>query len=536
MTEPLRKTFDYLTRSGNPAAPKVLLRALQVDASGVRRMAVNALIRRSEPAGHAELLRRFRSFPRETQQQLETAQSSLNIAVRDALRGSDRLLRDQALDFVARSSGLAHVDSLLRLMLGGGAVSQKAFETLLVLVGRLDETGDGGAKSSQSIRHAREAAVATIADWLSRFRTTPFLPDLVQAVLCLGAAESRAVRHLLVEAEPDIVEAAWRRLETGTARGIARLLCELLQRDAFREPAAEILQRRDEPEFVVQLLRSLPGELSSKQRAAFNRLRRFAWLNAAEPDLDWISSDGQATVARLVEASGLPEDDKLSVYDWMLHHGSRAGRMAASDILSKIDPDRVTDAVFEGLHADDVEVQVWATSKLRERPTPAAFTELIRQLDNPATEVRHTAQEELHSFDAPLLLELFDELTPQVCRTAGALAEKIDPATADELIAHFRHPIRKQRVRAIRAAKALGFAQRAEAALLKLLDDEDYVIRRTTIDVLRDCDSKAVENRLKLLLADDDSRIRDAAQAALNARRSRKDRKTTETVILPGRS
>lgn len=518
MADPLSKTFSFLTRSGNPIAGRLLLRSLRVNSKPVQRLAVEAILRRGEPDSQRELIRAYPSFEPDLQTILDDAHSSLFTVVRDVLRGTDRPLRHAALEFVRTALAYPHVECLLRLMLEGGGTAETAFDALTQIVDRLEEQSFENRTTERSATRIREQTAEKIHSWLPRFRTAARLPDLIDDVLVLASAESRVIRNLLIEAEPDLVQASWHRLETGTHRGLIRQLFALLDRESFTDRAAAILQRRDEPDFVVQMLRAVsPRDLRSR---GMRQLTRFAWLNVDSPDLDWVPDDGHATIVHLVDATGMTTDGKFRLYRWMITNGSLPGRLAASALLAETDPDAIESAVYDGLKSEDVAIQAWATSRLRDRPTPEAFTKLIRQLDNADETVRRVARDEFNGFDAELLLELFDELSPHICRRVGALAEKIDHGTIDELIAYLQHPIRRKRVTAMRAICAMGFQRRAEDELLDLLQDDDYVVRRSAIDALQACNSAQVDRGLAMLLGDDDPRIRNAVHRNLIERRN----------------
>lgn len=515
MPDPLRKTFDFLTRSGNPEAGPLLMRSLRVIHPRVRHHAVDAILRRGERAGHYQLLRHYSAFADDVRQQLHDAKSTLLGAVRDALKSRDQVLRQATLEYVRGAESFSHFDSLLSLLLEGGASSATALDVVRHLIGRLEELSLD-EEAARDHRRTINRVVVQMDEWLPMFRTNPRLPELLDAILILGSVEHGIVRKLLTEAEPDLRQAAWERLEQSTHRGLVRLLLAMLDRGVLSYQAIEILQSREEPEFIDSLLEVLPQD-AAKLRS-LGKVSRFSWLNPAAPAIEEIPAERQAALVRLVRHCGMTEDDKFAFYQSMLHRGGPDGRLAASEILSQADAELVESAVYDALKSEDTSIQAWATSKLRDRPTPEAFAKLIDQLDHPSEQVREVAREELSGLDAPLLLELVDDLPPETCRRLGALVQKIDPGRIDELKASFTNPVRSRRITAVRAVRALGLHGQVETELFRLLYDDDYVVRRTAIDVLRDSPSHRADRELKLLLLDEDSRIREIAQRVLDDR------------------
>jgi len=532
MTGPLRTTFDYLRHSNNPHASALLLRAVDGNSTRAGRYAVEAILHRNDVRLHEELIRRYRAFPPDWQQLINEAHAPMNEAVSRGLLSRDDELRKAALFLVHHSEAFAQLDNLLRLVIGGGATGAAALEALQSLVNRLYEhiqhersPGQRGIVSRS--RRRRDRVVDVLGKWIPRFRTAACLPELIEAALMVGRPDDAALRRLLTSAEPDLVKAAWERLASSTHPGVVGFLIAALPKRWSSSRVVGILHTRDDPEFVVQLLRCLPDEFRPSLRSALQNVQSLPWLGRRDPTIDWIPAALQGKLVMFLQATGLDGEQKMNVLRWVLHHGGVEGRTAVAEILSQLDERHVEQAVVDGLRSEDVQVQSWATSRLRARATPEAFSLLINQLDSPSEQVRATAREELRGFNLRLVLELFDDLLPMTCLRAGRLITKIDPDSLNILREELYHPIRQRRIRAIRAARAFGVHHQCEPELLELLADPDYVVRRTIIDVLSEIPTPAVDEELRLLLGDENVRIREAAAAALASRERRALRSST---------
>ncbi len=78
-------------------------------------------------------------------------------------------------------------------------------------------------------------------------------------------------------------------------------------------------------------------------------------------------------------------------------------------------------------------------------------------------------------------------------------------------------PIRRRRIRAARAAEALGLASDVEKGLLAMVSDEDSIVRRIAAELLVCVPSPEVIVGLTALLQDSSPRVRDAAERSLAA-------------------
>jgi HEAT repeat protein len=140
---------------------------------------------------------------------------------------------------------------------------------------------------------------------------------------------------------------------------------------------------------------------------------------------------------------------------------------------------------------------------------------LIERLDSPLPAVREAARGELASFDLSMVLNLFEHLDRNLCLRVGALIRKTDPDCVHKLMDELNQPIRRRRIRAARAAEALGLAPDVERGLLAMLSDDDSIVRRIAAELLVCIPSPEVIVGLTALLQDPSPRVRDAADRSL---------------------
>jgi hypothetical protein len=278
----------------------------------------------------------------------------------------------------------------------------------------------------------------------------------------------------------------------------------------------EAFEKRGDPEFVQYVLRSFPKRLSDNQQKSFKQLTRVVWIKDELVPLDQIPPALHEALSHFVQSTGLETTYKIEVQKWLMLHGSVEGRLAASHALETLAPDSVRGYLCGGLESENEDIQAWATSQLRTQGVPEAIRLLMDKLDSPLPAVRDAARGELESFNIELMLNIFDHLDKHVCQRAGMLVRKTDPECNQKLLAELRNPIRRRRIRAARAAQALGLAREVYTGLLAMLNDEDTLARRTAAEVLISVPLPEVAAGLLELLGDSSPRVRETVEHSLD--------------------
>ncbi|HEX6985809.1 MAG TPA: HEAT repeat domain-containing protein, partial [Planctomycetaceae bacterium] len=296
--------------------------------------------------------------------------------------------------------------------------------------------------------------------------------------------------------------------------GVMRLLFEFAAEPYPPRCVFDALKARDDPEFVAALLRWFPAEPSPTLAANFRQIDVVPWLRTPERIAD-VPEALQGRLPAFILATGLPESRKRELEEWLVRHGSAAGRRGAEQVLDRLDLETIRQILLESLDSEDEDVSAWATSQLRPRHVPGAFRLLIDRLDSASEVVREAAREQLRGFTIEQLLAIHDRLPPELCLRAGRLVRKVDPDSPAKLAAMIAGPVQRQRIAAAQAAGRLGMADDVRPALLGLLADEDAALRRVGVEALAGDPSPEVLTALRDLAADPSPRVRQAAARAL---------------------
>jgi HEAT repeat protein len=516
------KTFELLATTKTAVAIDLLVAALDSTYPVIRERAAAAMLQRGATRCQTEIIRRLASLSAASRKLLDSQGTRLATTLRQCVLHGDPELRINALTIVTSAECYDQVPTLLQLLRENDLQYQDAAcRTLQELVTRLDEQchpADGRKQNDRFARNlprVRHMVLAALEEACNRFESLTRPREILECILALGDPENHAVQKVLSQGLPACREMAAELLLTSKRPGVFRLLMECMDQNYPHAKAIEAFEKRVDRDFVCAVLGSFPLRLSENQQKNFKQLTRIAWISDRLLPLATIPPELHESLLNFLQATGIDVRLRTEIEKWMLLHGSVAARSAASRALETNAPDSVRQILFEHLESPDEAVQAWATSQLRSKGVPEAIRLLIERLDSPLAAVREAARGELNSFNLELVLSIFEHLDRTICQRAGALVRKIDANCSQKLLAELASPIRHRRIRAARAAQALGLARDVESGLLSMLSDADALVRRTAAEVLVCVPTPEVVARLGELLEDVSPRVREAVEHSL---------------------
>ncbi len=524
MSTPLHKTFDLLSSTGNPGAVDILVSALDLEPELIRLHALHALMKREALRGQIEVIRRLKGFSDAAYAAVIEHASRMHVAVRHCLLHGEAELRREALEIVQTAECYDQTDALLELLQKDD--NELAVETLDVFVALMRQLYDRCASgrndltaAGRKISDTRQKVLTQLIQHCANFKDLATREEVLTALLALGNPDHLAVKKLFTQRELECREHAGRLMLSSTHPGVIQLVLDGIGKDYPHARMFEAIQHRDDLPFVEQLLKWFPRKPTQTQRKNLGQIESIAWLHPDHPILEQLDGALQMKLVHLMGVLGLTNDARRDVQEWLVRHGGREGRLAASNVLSTLDDSAVEHIIFNSLISDDEEIQAWATSQLREQKIPETFSLLIERLDSELPAVREAAREELSSFDIETMLGLFDHLDPETCRRAGEIILKIDPECPEKLSRKLAAPIRRKRIRAARACRSMGLHEHVIPALLAMLEDSESLVRRTGLEVLEGVCVPEVVAAVQLLTEDPSPRVRETAEKTLRTLR-----------------
>jgi hypothetical protein len=528
MPDPLKKTFALLTSTANVYAIDLMVSALSVTDERTQQIATESLIKRKSIRGQVEVVRQFDGLCAEAKSVIADQVGLLDSALRQSLLHGDDDLRRSALEIVRVTENYKQIPAMLDLLCqDDGDVADTAAETIRDLVNDLYEhlTFDRETKASgKYLRNApqvKDEVLTSFDQACGQFDTLMRPRNVVEGVLALGDPENFAVKTVLWQGSAECRELAGELLMSSNHPGVMQLVLDSLSQNYPHPKVFQAMAERDDSEFVCHVLQAFPKKMTRIQQENFQQIENVPWIDPHSLSLSTIPPNLQDPLVAFVAATGMPNDEKIGVQEWVVRHGGPDGRLAAAEVISSLDTSAMQDIVYESLKSDDPEIQAWATTQLRSRDVPEAIGLLIERLDSSVEEVRDAAREELNSFNLSRMLEMFDKMQPELCRLAGGLMVKISPESVGELSREMANPIRRHRIRAAHAALAMGLQEQVLPSLMAMLEDGEALVRRTGVEVLAEVTNMAVVEVLENLKDDPSKRVRDIAEQSLITIRER---------------
>lgn len=529
MASPWLRTIERLSVSANGVAISVLRAGLLGTHDAIAAACLGALLRKNSSRVNFEVLRTCHTFPPGLRGVLERNLSLLSGTIRQAIQHGEPAVRDNALDLIRQGQDVQQLPLLLTLIeqpdevLRDSAVevSRLLVDTLYMkLHGAPDAATEAylaGHPAFRDLNRVKQQTISALEAACHRYESHHCL-EVIEWLAALGDLNDLSTRRVFTDRQSLVPELLRQVLAESVHPGITRLLLHAFNENYPPVWLMRIVEERADAEFASEFLRSLPRKPSSIQARNLREMRGLAWLDPEHCNLGTMPPALHVALVSFVTHSGLSKDERFKVLEWVVREGSPQGRMAATEVLCRLEDDKVQGVVLESLESEEPNVQAWATTQLRTREIPNCFELLVERLDSPHEQVRAAARAELSDFGVPRVLELFTELDPARCRAVGKLLLKIDPEAADRFNLEMTQAVRRRRIRAAHCAEAVGLLPLVIDGLVEMTQDSDTLVRRTGIEAIAKLDGPRVDGLLTMALSDISPRVREAAERALAAR------------------
>lgn len=517
MTTGLATTFEILASSRNDATNGVLLAALSSKDPEIYDGALKAIIARRSKAGHSAVLQRWHQLSSLQREYLQEGRGRMSGALRDAVLSEDDQLFSNACELVEQFGEFDLVSTLVTL-----AENQKsrhaeaATQLVLRLVEKLSELvhGPRDYKERRDPESICRFVLESLERSVERFRTHK-RTELIEAFVVLAGPSNGALRGILDEPHHPCYVAVINTLTNSQSTGVMEFLLDSLQSEFASLNILNVISKRQDMEFVSQLLGYASDNISAKAKKNLGRIRSFVWLQSGSQGYTSFNEQDQARCIKLVSASGVKPDDFLDMLENILKRGAPEARWAACEALASIPGDRGNHLVLDAVKDADPKVQAAATRQIRDRHVPGAMAILLQQIDSPHTVVRKATCEALSEFSFANFLAGFEGLHEDARRTTGALVKKVDSKTIDGIISEMEAKSRKRRLRAIEMADIMELVPAVTEELLMLLEDNDHLIRAAAADALQFSPTGEVQAALRKAASDRSAAVQNAAKSSL---------------------
>lgn len=514
----LHRTFDALAKSHNEAATPTLIAALAAGDGPIFEGAIAGLCLRRTKAGHLAVLREWDRLTPQQRQLVEKGRSRMGAALREALlEGDDGLFR-AAIEFVDSSGDFDLIPTLVMVAeQPNDQRSRIAVELTLRLVDQLvnwiatHEPVVG--RDPQTIRYC---VLESLERSVERFHQHE-RAELLEAFIVLAGPYSKTLNTILTAPFHPCYQALVEVLATSPNPAVLRLLSDMLTGKETPHVIQHVISKRTDRPFREALLAI---ELDPENAPLMRNVARLKFLACCEDTsvvCNQFTAEQQAAAVRLLAATGAGDDYKLSLIDALLKHGSLAGRIAACTALHAVPGQQANKLLLKALDDSEGAVQAAAVRQLRERRIPGTLSKLVELVSSPNEEVAAAAREALSVFSFDNYASRFDIMDEGARHSMGVRVAKIDRTAMMRLREELSHANRRQRIRAMQMASAMGMLPSLADALVERLQDDDHVVRATAAEFLQFCSASDVRNALLTALGDASVSVQRAAKNSLEA-------------------
>lgn len=475
----LRKTFDLLAATRNEAAVDLLAQALDANSPTMRDAAVECILRSRNPRAHGLLVDRWKRLKHSAKAAIVARPAVLTRAIRDALLSPDR---DRCLAACAAAVELREYDLLPTLV---NAVEDKAHphrtnlaETLLNLAELLDDERKASRQPGNGRDPAppHEQAIACLEESVSRFvkheRREP-----VEAFLLLAGHGNETLNRVLRNPREPAYLVVLDILTRSARPAVLRLLMRYLEDAHSPSATIGVLAHRVDDAFLPLLLRRIGNGPSAAAAANLRKIKAVGWTHEPLNFLCGCDEQEQRGAAEMAMLSGIDRRDAFRVVEFLLQHGNRGGRRAASAALRDFHGVEVNALILAHIDDDDPHVQANAIRQLRERGIVGVVARALPLLDSPHEIVREAIRECLSEFSIQRFLATFDTLAEDVRRNTGMLVKRIDSDTIAVLINELESSARTRQLRGLEVAEVIDAVADVQQSIIPLLKNDDRILR-----------------------------------------------------------
>lgn len=517
MSNGLKTTFQFLSKTENEAAVDLLISALDSPHSSIQEAALRAVLDRRSVVGQREVLRRIRDANARWRAILDDRRGRLSQALRDAILGQDLGMCDNACQALLWFHEYDLMPTLVNAMEDETNPNSSVAATTLLNVAELlyEELAaplDSRRRRDPQLvrRNVTGCLEQTIVHFGRHKRVEP-----VEAFLLLTARDNAVLRRVLNDPLHSAYLVLIERLTHSPRAGIMRLVLSFLDDPQPPSAALNALAHRTDRKFVEYLLRKIGSDPTLAAKANLKHVESIAWLRTDLKFLDELDDAGQHSAVQLMKSSAMPRPAVFAALEYLLVHGKTRGRQAAIAALAAFNGVQANQLALQAMNDVDPQVQATAVAQLRPRGIPGSLSMLIDALENPFLLVQQAARESLSEFSFNRYLSAFDLLDEEVRQSTGKLVRKVDPLTLPLLGDELRSGSRRRRIRGVVMAVALGLSEQLEPDLIELMADEDHLVRMEAARALVHCDTRASRIALSAAQHDTSVAVKMAAQRSL---------------------
>ena len=510
-------TFKYLAKTENEAAVEVLVAALDCPAQASRNLALRAVLERRTPAGHRAVFQRLPRMDESAKAIIDEHPDRIEQVVAAVLDNPDAKTCKSVCGLILAYRLYDAMPALTSLLLKNNNTNTSLVaDTILQLTDLYYEDLSGAHEQSKrkDQLNLRNRMTSTLEKAARKFHRH-HRKEVVEALLIVARPKNAALRQILQRSDESCHGPASETLCNSERGGVLRLVLGFLEESPTPRAIVDVLSRRQDPKFVENLLRTVGPHPSRQLAETLSRIESFAWAQPGHEVLDGLDEQCQQAAVGVLMASSTDRDKVLEVIGHLLGEGNVGGRRAAATALSEFQGAKACGILLRSLNDEDAQVRANLLVQFRQRRIPGAFTLLIRMIDGAEEVERAALRKAMPEFTLDRFLRHLDSIEEGLRLMTGQLVRQINDDVTSKLTAELKSPSPMRRRRAVMAASAMGVVSEMEAVVLKMISDDDHMVRVAVAQALADCKTVPSWEVLREALLDKSFAVKEAAEQSL---------------------
>ncbi len=514
MSERFNITFRHLAATENSAATELLITGLDSRYRPTREGSLRALLERRDEVAHAEIFKRLPTMDEGARALLNEKPERLAALMSEALRDPQKETRAVAFDVIEKVPLYDCYPSLIaRLVDEQFPEKEKAAQVAFKLAESFYAELSGGEEAAAkraNFENLRTKITTCLEDAVRKFHRHR-RPEVVEAFLLLAKPKNATLHFLLGRNEEAAYETLMETLRKSQRGGVYRILLSFLDDSQISQSALRAASSREDAEFLGHFFRHAGVKLSKPMTETLSRIDAFTWAKTENPTLLNLDETCQAAMIQVLMASACNRKTVREIVGEILLKGNVGGRRAAAVALASFTGVEANVLNVSGLADEDSAVRAALIRQLRPRKIPGSLDMLIRLVDKPDVTIQRALRDAMPEFTIQRYLQQFFHLPEELQAATGHLVCRIDSDCASKLISEMcgLSPVRRRR--AVLAADAMGMIEELEQHVIKLLSDDDHMVRVAAAKALADCASQPSWEALRDAMLDRSFVVQEAA-------------------------
>jgi len=514
----IQSTFDLLAKTDNCAAVAVLIEGIDASVPEVREASFAALLRQSNVAAQRAIVERWPTLSAAQRGWVETSGISLYAALQEIFTSENSELFDQAVEIAIQCRSYENLPLLIQLaQQRQHARHDSAVGAVHKLVVALQaELKAAPDKRRHGIENRRRDVIAALQDAISQFDEHQNL-QLLEAFLILVTRENQLLREAWSSTKHPAHSAILRLLRLTSRPEILDLLAGSVLEAHPSQPVIKIVGLRHDLLFLKTLLSKIDDPFSEDLRRNLSRVDHLTWCDEHSDVLDQLDGKLQATAIFVAAASSLKNEKLYQLLCHLAESPHPEGRKAAIEKLSSFVDTKTNEIILDAVEDDHAAVRAEALSQLRPRGITGAIKLLLKHIDSPHITIQDVVRDALSEFNLTRYLAVFDKMSEDARKNTGRLVRQVDVNTVGLLSKELQNEATARQLRALQVIEVMQLETEIESELLIALRHDDHFVRAEAARLLGNCPTANSQNALRDAMLDRNVRVRENAEAALQA-------------------